>query len=168
MLLETNRFLLRPLDPITDDFSNYLKWMRDVESNLYISGVKRTFQKDDLLDYVISKNEASNALLLGIFDKVSLCHIGNVKLEPIVQNSYAYIGILIGEIGMRNKGVGFEVIRALVDWAFSELHLSEIRLGVSRKNAAAIALYRKLGFNQVQVSVNSDDSFEMVILKKTS
>ena len=160
--LVTERFELRILKPDSHSLSNYLKWIRDRESNPFIHGINELETLENLIGYVNEKNQMNNALLLGIFLKGSLEHIGNVKLEPILPDYTATIGILVGEESWRGKGVGFEVLSEVLNYAFTALSLQMIKLGVNEKNFAAIELYKKLGFTNSELSL-SQESFEMRI-----
>lgn len=144
--MSTERLFLRTLVPKVDDFDNYLSWMRDLKTNSYIKSVRAETTLEDLHSYVEFHNEAHNSLLLGIFLKSGFKHVGNIKLEPIVQDEEATLGILIGEEEWRGKGIGFEVISRVIKYSFDELKLSKIQLGVDLDNLAAIRLYQKLGF----------------------
>ena len=144
--IDSQRLLLRSLDPERDDLSHYLSWMCDVENNLFIESVKRDMSLRELQSYISEKNRSENALLLGIFEKSSKMHVGNVKLEPISSGQDACLGILIGSKEMRGKSFGNDAIRLLADFAKKEYSLTSIYLGVDMKNLAAVKLYQKLGF----------------------
>ena len=165
MRIETQRFLLRCLEPATDDLSSYLSWIRDRDSNPFIRGVDPKTTIADLKEYVLEKNTSNNALLLGIFEKSGLQHVGNVKLEPIIRNQYAVVGILIGDNSRRRQGVGYEVLSMLSHFSFSELKLKELRLGVDAENLAAQALYLKLGFKFVEEEIKPGTFIKMVLKK---
>jgi RimJ/RimL family protein N-acetyltransferase len=120
--------------------------MQDSNSNSFIHSVSSSTTKESLISYIKAKEESEFALLFGIFTKNDFEHIGNVKLEPLVLADSATIGILIGEESWRGRGVGFEVLSNLVSFAFSELKLKKVDLGVHIQNIPAINLYRKLGF----------------------
>ena len=167
MRIETQRFLLRCLEPATDDLSSYLSWIRDRDSNPFISGVDPKTTIADLKEYVLEKNTSNNSLLLGIFEKSGLQHVGNVKLEPIFRNQYAVVGILIGDKGWRGHGVGFEVLSKVCYISFAELNLKELHLGVDKRNLVAQALYLKLGFQYVEEEIK-DEAIRKMVLKKGS
>ena len=158
----TERFELRILKPESQSLSNYLRWMRDRKSNPFIHGINEFETLENLVDYINEKNRLNSAMLLGIFLKGSSEHIGNVKLEPILPDYTATIGILVGEENWRGKGVGFEVLSEVLNYAFNDLNLQLIRLGVDKKNISAIKLYKKLGFTNSELSF-SQESFEMRI-----
>jgi len=56
------------------------------------------------------------------------------------------MGILIGEPAWRGKGVTAEVLTASAQWLKTHRHISEVVLGVSEENPAAIRAYEKVGF----------------------
>lgn len=106
----TSRFILKTLSE-DDDLNNYLKWMRDSESNKYILDVRPSYELSELKDYIFRNNESGNAFLLGIFDKANFKHIGNIKFHNINQNEHScFFGVLIGESDYRRIGVASEVI----------------------------------------------------------
>jgi ribosomal-protein-alanine N-acetyltransferase len=72
---------------------------------------------EELTDYVNKINLLSSAVLLGIFDKKSNRHIGNIKYSNI--NSLAgsaEMRIMFSQREFRGQGVGAEVIRACNLW----------------------------------------------------
>lgn len=74
-------------------------------------------------------------------------HIGNVGLKSIdmrARTSECFIEI--GEATQRRRGAGAAAMAQLLDLAFDQLGLREVRLGVFEFNDAAIALYRRIGF----------------------
>jgi RimJ/RimL family protein N-acetyltransferase len=154
--LESNNFFLRNLNPDTDDLTNYISWMTDTIQNRFIQGVRNNFSVEELKFYITEKNNSSDAILFGIFDKVGINHIGNIKLEPIVEKNSAWLGILIGQPEYRGRGVGVEVITSLMRFCKDFLYLNHIYLGVDKDNIPALNLYKKLGF--VEISNNTLES----------
>ncbi len=144
---ESLQLTYKTLDPESDNFDNYLKWLRDVDSNKFIHGVSSDMQIDELFEYVHDKNKKNDCLLLGIFFKESNCHIGNIKLEPIsFKDSLAWLGILLGEPSYRGQGLGLEILNAVMDFAHTNLSINIFKLGVDARNIPAIQLYKKVGF----------------------
>ena len=66
-------------------------------------------------------------------------------LKPVPGS--AWIGITIGEPEARGRGIGREAMRYL-EAQITAKGLKRIELGVFEFNAAAIALYRKLGYRE--------------------
>lgn len=75
--------------------------------------------------------------------------VGNVGLTDISKTDLnAGIFIFVGEQGYQGKGIGQEAIKFILDLGFNDLILHKIWLYVCELNEAAIALYRKTGFEQ--------------------
>jgi [ribosomal protein S5]-alanine N-acetyltransferase len=123
----------------------YADWLNDPEVNQFLETRRSTIR--ELESYIEKKNESDDCLLLGMFTKTNDEHIGNIKLEPIDHaRKEATVGILIGEKKYWGKGIGKEAIESLSNYAFSQLGLEKINLGVLENNIPAIKLYEKCGF----------------------
>lgn len=73
--------------------------------------------------------------------------VGHIQLLGIDRvNMSARIGRVLIEEKYRNKGIGHQVINAILNIAFNELKLHRVDLGVFDFNEAAIACYKKSGF----------------------
>lgn len=161
-MIFTNRFILRPLN--VDDISErYAGWLSDQATSKYISA---RLSLADLRQYVYERTSQEDVLFLGIFDKITNLHIGNIKYEPVNSKlRYAIMGILIGEAEWRGKGVASEVLLASAKWLWNNRNIQQIILGVSHSNLAAIRAYRKVGFvNQATeyIPTISRDNMTMV------
>ena len=84
----------------------------------------------------------------GIFDEEA-CYIGTVELYDIRFDS-ATLGIIIGEKTHWSKGYGPEAIGALLEHAFSDLELREVRLNTFGDNLRAQAAFKKIGFTELR------------------
>ncbi len=142
----TDRFLLRELAE-EDVTERYLSWFSDDDTRKFISATSNTKSFSDLRQYVLERIGRNDILFLGIFEKNSGVHIGNIKYEPVDTNlGYAIMGILIGDIEYRGKGAGTEVLKASAQWLKLHRNINQIVLGVSRDNPIAIRSYEKTGF----------------------
>ena len=157
MILDTERFFLRPLE-IKDANERYLSWLNDSITNKFLVNAQ---QKEILAlsNYVKEKSQSKNILFLGIFEKHTGLHIGNIKYEPIDSlNNYAIMGIMIGDKSWRGKGVAGEVIYATAHWLFFNRGVNLILLGVALDNFAAIRAYEKIGFEKAEtIFINFSD-----------
>jgi len=87
---------------------------------------------------------------LGIFDKTTSRHIGNIKYEPIqVEKKYAVMGVLIGDARWRGQGVFSEVFEASALWLYENKNITKFELGVDKTNISAIRSYEKAGFKPI-------------------
>ncbi|NHQ59243.1 GNAT family N-acetyltransferase [Chlorobium sp. BLA1] len=141
--VHTERFLLRTLT-VDDVNERYAGWLRDSLTSEYITA---KLDLADLKAYVLELSRRRDVIFLGVFDKNTGLHIGNIKYEPVdPEQGYAIMGILIGECDWRGKGVAAEVLNATADWLQKYHNIKQIILGVSRSHTAAITAYQKVGF----------------------
>ena len=59
----------------------------------------------------------------------------------------AFVGLGIGETEYWNKGYGTDIMNVLLRYAFTELNLKRVTLGVFEYNPRAIRSYEKAGFH---------------------
>ena len=147
--IDLRRFILKPLKEhhVTDE---YLSWFDDADAKKYIDYALEVKSRDELKTFVRSKGSRRDVLFLGIFNKINMHHIGNIKYEPIDVNAKtATMGILIGASEWRGKGVGPEVIRGSALWLKRNMGISRILLGVEHRNLAAVKAYNKIGFKEI-------------------
>jgi RimJ/RimL family protein N-acetyltransferase len=150
MIINTERFLLKPLT--TKDVSEkYLSWFSQSEEvEKYISFAQKRTDIDDLMQYVRDRENREDVLFLGIFTN-SGQHIGNVKYEPIdFKNKVATMGVLIGDKEWRGKGVAPETIKASSEYLNKIYGVKHIYLGVDKGNAPAVSSYKKMKFEVVE------------------
>ena len=146
--LTSERIYLRTL---TNSEANeqYRSWLCDPEVNRFLATKSATIQ--ELCDYIKQKNEQSDALFYGIFWRASDEFIGTIKLEPInISEHKAVIAIMVGDKNYWGKGVAGEAMGLLMNYAFTELGILEMELGVIGQNVSAIRAYEKLGFKEVK------------------
>lgn len=152
-LFQSERFRVQVLRPMENNYSNYLAWMRDKKSNPFIMGIDPNMSLDHLNDYVSRKFLSPTSLLLGIFSISDKKHVGNIKFELIQdQESSLEIGILIGDSEWRNRGVATEILSQSIYHISRELKIKKFELGVHSDNAAAIRVYKKIGFRLLEQS----------------
>lgn len=147
------RVYLRELTP-KNASKEYCAWLNDSEVNKYLE--TRKCNIPELKRYIQKQLDDPNSFFVGIFDKKNNKHIGNIKLEPIDwKNKKAVFGILIGNKDYWGKGIGTEATKLIVDYAFKDMNLNEIELGVISENKAAIKVYEKVGFKVIDIKKNA-------------
>lgn len=151
--IQGERIYLRELE-VEDVSKEYCNWLNDPETNKYLETKRATIR--GLKEYVRQKKENKNCLFLGIFLKGSNKHIGNIKFETIDWSKKTTgVGIMIGDKGYINKGIGTETMKIVTEYVFRELGLEKINLGVVSNNKGAIRCYKKIGFEIEEVKLNS-------------
>ena len=152
---QTDRFQIRNLT-IEDANQRYLNWLNDEAAQRFIVAAADCNELQKLKDYVDSKIKSADCLFLGIFEKDTMTHIGNVKYEPIdLEKKTAVMGILIGDPSWRGKAVAREVILSSANYLKQSHGIRDIVLGVETDNAPAIRAYEKMGFTEF-----SDEDFQ--------
>jgi [ribosomal protein S5]-alanine N-acetyltransferase len=147
ILFHSKNLEFREINPRTDNLENYLSWLRNPDSNPYIQGTDSDFDLETLIDYVESKNAAENCSLWGIYLRQDLRHIGNIKFEPIQpDNGIVWVGLLIGEMEFRGKGLGSEALSTAIRYFSEVTGIRIFYLGVDTRNLPAVKLYERQGF----------------------
>jgi len=135
------------LEPMSPAFvtERYLGWLRDPEVTRFLSS--RDYSIDQLGAYVAERSERDDVRFWAVCESGPGNHIGNVKLEPIdwVAGN-AVFGLMIGEKSAWGKGYASETTSLVVEYAFEDLSLRRVELGVELENQAAVRAYQKAGF----------------------
>jgi RimJ/RimL family protein N-acetyltransferase len=144
--LEGQLVYLRAIE-VSDVNENYLKWLNEPDVTTGLASGTFPSTLVSLLKFVEQKSTDKNTVMLAICDKVSNKHIGNIKLDNFDWVSRTCeLGILIGEKDFWGKGIGSEVCKLTIQYAFLQLNIRKILLAVYANNAGAIKVYEKLGF----------------------
>lgn len=136
--------MLRELT-VADVTERYRDWLLEPEAKKNISAI--TDSLSELVQYVADRTQREDVLFLGIFDLLSDLHVGNLKYEPVnTELGYAIVGVLIGEVEYRGRGVATEVLVASTAWLKENRQINQFLLGVWKANLAAVRAYEKAGF----------------------
>lgn len=65
------------------------------------------------------------------------------------KNHRAGIGILIKEVENRQKGIGSEALKLLIDYSFLNLDLHQLYCNISETNSDSIKLFENQGFERI-------------------
>lgn len=148
IFLAGHKVLLRPLEREDLDGA-YPSWLNDQEGDRFTEHAIFPRNRDDALAYYQALRGERSILHLAIIARDTAQHIGNVSLQSIDWVSrHAEFAILIGAAEARGKGFGVEAARLILGHGFDRLNLRRIWLGVNAENAAALALYRRVGFQE--------------------
>jgi RimJ/RimL family protein N-acetyltransferase len=144
-VLEGRLVRLRALEP--SDAERLYKWINDREVTQYLMArypFSLEFEKDWLAG--ASKSNDFGEMRLAIETKDGV-HIGNCGLHRgRPEDRHAELGILIGEKDYQSNGYGTDTVMTLVRFAFDQMNLNKVSLGVFEFNERAQAVYHKCGF----------------------
>lgn len=133
---------LTPFRPA--DFDRFIAWVDSPELLVTIAGTDLQYPltADQLQAYL----EGAGSWAFNILDTSSDYIIGHAELRYSGNKRYKIDKLLIGDPSTRGKGYGGEVIRVLVEYAYSQLDADTIELNVFDWNTGAIRCYEKCGF----------------------
>lgn len=92
--------------------------------------------------------ESPVRIMIGAFDGGSGALVGRLSFHAEKWRKVAHhgmFGIGVAE-GLRGKGIGMELILALLDWAAAHPTIERVALGCFSTNQSAMRLYSRLGF----------------------
>lgn len=142
------RIYLRPLKR-TDLDDHYMEWFNDKEVSKFSSHAIFPYTEDDMLEYFEESKKSITMLPFAIIFKKNDKHIGNVSLQNInwVFRS-AEFAIILGDKAYWKKGLGYEVGKLILDYAFERLNLNRVHCGTSVENIGMQQLAIRLGMKQ--------------------
>ena len=123
-----------------------------------INDKKITFDQQKLWFDKI-KNDPTKKYLIVIFDNHP---IGLVNFININNHKSADWGFYIGEVDYLSKGLGKEIMKMAIKYAFNNLNLKSINAEIISNNLASIYLHKKLGFIEYDLlknAIKKDDNF---------
>ena len=127
--------------------STYLSWLNDVETTKDLLAGRYPSTLQQLDDYVQRATSDPGTVMFAICSRKDNTHIGNIKLDHFdAVDGTCELGLLLGNKDYWGKGIGEEVCRLTLQYAFNTLNIRKVLLAVYSNNPAAIRLYEKLGF----------------------
>ncbi|MGG0151702.1 GNAT family N-acetyltransferase [Bacillus mycoides] len=118
------------------------EYLRNVDTDLAFPQSLHEISNDELL-----KGRRSNSVSFMLRTVQDDRLIGFVAIHGIEWNNRTgLLAIGVGDGNDRGKGYGNEAIHLILKYAFYEMNLHRIGLDVISYNKAAIALYKKMGF----------------------
>ncbi len=144
-ITENQNLLIR--DVKFQDYEYFARWEIDPEVTRYLSfDEDRTYE--DVVNEAIRDKIDDTKMDLTIVDKKTDQPIGRILVTRIDRHSDSLdiTKLYIGEQEMRGKGIGEEVMRLLLAYFFTFMHMERISLDYYTGNKTAQNLYEKLGF----------------------
>lgn len=147
--LETERLVLRPLDP-AEVTQTYVDWLADPRINRFLETRHARQTREMIRSFVKDVNASGHSMLWGVFPKASGTHVGNIKLGPIdARYRRADIGLLIGEPAEWGKGYAIEMIAAVTHHGLVTLGLKKLTAGCYAANEGSRRAFVANGFREV-------------------
>jgi [ribosomal protein S5]-alanine N-acetyltransferase len=136
-------FPLTP-DEVSDD---YIGWLADPDVNRFLESRFAIQSHAAVAAYVAQLLNSENDLFLGIRDRKSGRHVGNLRLGPIDPNHRrAEIGIVIGDRRAWGRGIASAALTVLQGIAREELGLWKLAASCYAANEGSRRAFEKAGF----------------------
>jgi len=130
-----------------DDAETCLRWVSDPAVHAFLGLLEpaRTLEQErSWIASILTDRQHQRAFI--IEDEkgkpIGTCGVRAIDREQ----GTALLGIMIGEKRLWDRGYGTAATRTLLECAFGELDLKEVRLSCHRENRRAIRCYEKAGF----------------------
>ena len=146
--LRGNRIYLRKFKK-SDINNTYISWLKDPVVTQFMHAASKLISKKNLLQYYDNFKNNKNDFLFAVIINKNKKHIGNVRLGPVEwAHRRTEFGIMIGDKKNWGQGYASEAVKLILNYAFTDLKLNKINIGVVEENKPAIHLYRKSGFKK--------------------
>lgn len=149
MILQGKQIYLKK-NLVEENYPLLLEWFHDLELMKYVSWVKRGLtlrNVEELKDFIA---ELENGIIFGIYDYDNK-FIGYTTFSDFKGKEECEFGIFILDKNYWGKGIGFEVTKLMLDYAFNELEIRKVTLSTSEFHKKAVELYEKAGFKRTKI-----------------
>ncbi|HEV8574303.1 MAG TPA: GNAT family protein [Dehalococcoidia bacterium] len=145
-MLEGRLVRLRALEP--SDLENAYTWVNDREVTQYLM-VRYPWSRAREEKYLSEASAEDNSfhdvrLAIETRDGVHIGMCGLHRARP--EDRGAELGIMIGDKSFWSNGYGTDTVQTLLTFAFDQMNMYKVALGVFEFNERAQACYRKCGF----------------------
>ena len=147
MTIELEEVILRRPEP--RDVEQLYVYRNSWEVIRSLGGFSCGYSQKDLADWVEHHRSRPDEIIWTIASlETDRCmgHVGFYKIDNRVRS--AEFAILIGDKTFWGRGLGSAITRVVLEYGYAQLNLNRIELTVLESNAAALHIYRKLGFVQ--------------------
>lgn len=147
MVLEGRLVRLRALEP--SDLERAYAWVNDYEvtQHLMLRYPMSRAQEEKYLSETSAQGSSFQDVRLAIDTKDGATHIGMTGLHRArAEDRGAELGIMIGDKSLWSNGYGTDTVQTLLRFAFDQMNLHKVMLGVFEFNERAQACYKKCGF----------------------
>ena len=153
-IAENKTYLIR--DSQFGDYTHFARWEVDPGVTEYLSfDEDRTYE--DVVSEAIGYKGDPSVMDLAIEDKKTGEPIGRIIITRIDRHSDSLdiTKLYIGDQDHRGKGAGTEVMKLLIEYCFTFMHMERVSLDYYTGNENARALYEKLGFKGEGIARNA-------------
>ncbi|GJM62390.1 GNAT family N-acetyltransferase [Persicobacter diffluens] len=148
IIFETSRLQVRSLS--NTDIVDLLSVYQQKKNMRYIQSGRTDWTYTELKTKVERCNQGENGGLWGIFLIENQQLIGEVGLfDSFEDATHLEMGYILDHFHWQ-KGLGYELVKALMNYAFSELRIKQLSARMYAENQGSIKLAEKLGMKVYQ------------------
>jgi RimJ/RimL family protein N-acetyltransferase len=138
------------LGPLRRDLiPHYQRWRNDFYVQRTFGNVPKPVTLEEYTRW-FDKSATPDSHWFTIYEKSTMRPIGTTDIFDVnFRWRTAQFGMQIGEADARGKGYGSEVVRLMLDYAFTALGLNNVMLAVAEYNLAGRRAYEKAGFREI-------------------
>jgi len=141
------------------DYAQLISWIKDEEELMQFGGPNFTFPLTaEQLDQSQEDRQRHSFKVVDVETSRTIGHCEVYLLEETAKLAR----IIIGDDYQRGKGVGKEIVKALIEFTVNVLQKRKIELNVFDWNVGAIKCYERVGFR-----INPDKKLERKVNGKT-
>jgi len=143
--IQSEKYLIRTIG-VDDASDRWANWMSDPEAVHMLNMPARSWEKNDVINYIKTFDQRSS-LLLGIFEKQGGTHIGIFTVDINYALGQFLVNLLIGEPDYRNKHVTSSLTMPFREYFFEALGLNVAMASVLARNTPIIHYLLKNGWS---------------------
>lgn len=142
-----DRIYLSPMS--VEDAEKYVEWLCDFSVTDGLGNTRYLMTLEAEREWIKTElnNNNFNFAIVNLENDELIGNCGFVDIS--YPNKIGTVGLFIGAESNRNKGIGTEVLRLLLDYGFNYLNLNNIMLMINSFNERAINCYKKVGFKEI-------------------
>lgn len=141
--LTGDRIILRPM--VAADADDMWRDIQD-EEGMRLTGTHGHFEREQVDAWCASRGEQTDRLDLAVVDKETGRWAGEVVINNWDPDNLSCAFRIALAAHARDKGLGTEATRLIVDYVFDQLPINRLELEVYAFNPRAIAVYERIGF----------------------
>lgn len=137
------------LSPVDESLSEKVAmWSNDLRVSIRTGDISDMITLKQQEEYLKNMNNSGYAFY--IVDAKSDAAVGIIRLFRINYiNRNAVLGAFIGDSNCRNKGIGTESTKLILDFAFNVLNLRNVMIETFSFNERAMKVCKRVGFKEI-------------------
>jgi [ribosomal protein S5]-alanine N-acetyltransferase len=153
LIIKIDHKVLLKIINLKDISNKYINWMNDYEVVKFTQQRHFVHNENTVSKFVKEKFNSKNDLLFGIFYENG--HVGNIKLGPINwKKKNCEISFILGDKKLWRKGIGYNVVSKLIEFAIKELNIIEFNANYYLDNIGSGKIFKKCGFSIIETNKN--------------